>query len=255
MKKQSEDKKTLQLAESILHEYFTYEKFTPSQEKCIVNIMRRRDVMAILPTGAGKSLCFQIPALVFEGLTIVVTPLVSLMHDQVARLDMEGGTANRGGLRKSIPAEYIDSAKEDKKQVLIRAAQGKYKLLYVAPERLQSLRFIEFAKKAKIDFIAVDEAHCISMWGYDFRPLYLEIIRFVHCLERRPVIGAFTATATREVVDDIVRLLEMDSGTKKRGYCLVREGIKRENLIFSVKRVRGKKNKKNELINYLESHK
>lgn len=235
----------LQVAQEKLCEYFSYEKFTSAQEACIVDILSGRDVIALLPTGAGKTLCYQIPALCFEKLTIVVTPLVSLMHDQVAQMTIK---AKEHGLKRQISSAYIDSSLRNAKQVLIDAAEGRYKLLYVTPERLKDPVFLRFTKKVDIDFLAVDEAHCISMWGYDFRPAYLEIIKFIRCLGKRPVIGAFTATATRSVRDDIIRLLKLNIQKPVEG------GFQRENLIFSVQKVGSRGEKKARLKEYLSGH-
>lgn len=246
MKTRTNQKNILRTAESILHEYYTYENFTPNQEQCITALMSGRDAIALLPTGAGKSLCYQIPALYFEGLTIVVTPLLSLMHDQVAQATF---ASKEQGIRKKIPSAYIGSTQPKKNQILIDSARGKYKLLYVAPERLADPVFLRFTEKVQIDFIAVDEAHCISMCGYDFRPAYLDIIKFIRRLPKRPVTGAFTATATPAVTDDIVRLLKMSPKSE-----WIRGGFKRENLIFSVRNMSGGSAKKTFLINYLAAH-
>ena len=241
---------------NILHEYFTYTEFTKEQEQCIVDTMSGKDVVAILPTGAGKSLCFQIPALYFKGITIVITPLVSLMHDQVEQLSKDDSAKNNtGGLKKSIPAEYIDSTRKGKKNILLAGASkdSSYKILYLSPERLQNPAFIRFAKKVSIDFIAIDEAHCISMWGYDFRPDYLKIIKFINGLDKRPVIGVYSATATPAVIDDTVRLLKLGSNRKK--YSFVQGNIERKNLSFSVRRVYDKGEKRKFLMEYLYNNK
>lgn len=239
-------------AEATLHEYFTYPGFKSGEQKrCILELMSGRDVLALLPTSAGKSLCYQIPALYFPGLTIVVTPLQALMHDQVGRL----GPADMGrGLRKPVPAEYIDSTRADREQIMRSAAEGKYRLLYVAPERLMHPAFLRIAEKRSIDFIAVDEAHCLSMWGYDFRPAYLDILRFIRRLPKRPIIGAFTATATQAVKDDIVRLLQMDLGPGEPFRGLVEGGFERANLTFSVREFRRREHKKAALRDYLSAH-
>lgn len=245
MKNQKHERKELQTAREKLHEYFTYEKFTSCQETCITRLLSGRDTVALLPTGAGKTLCYQIPALCFEGLTLVVTPLVSLMHDQVAQMTAK---AKEHGLKKQIPSAYIDSTQSGTKQILIDSAGGTYKLLYVTPERLKDPVFLRFTKKVNIDFLAIDEAHCISMWGYDFRAAYLEIERFIRCLDRRPVIGAFTATATQSVRDDIIRLLKLNTDESVEG------GFKRENLTFSLGKVGSRGEKKKKLKEYLSGH-
>lgn len=245
MTNQKHERKELQTAREKLHEYFTCENFTSCQEACITRLLSGQDTVALLPTGAGKTLCYQIPALCFEGLTLVVTPLVSLMHDQVAQMTTK---AKEHGLKKQIPSVYIASTQSSTKQILIDSAGGKYKLLYVTPERLKDPVFLRFTKKANIDFLAIDEAHCISMWGYDFRAAYLEIVRFIRCLDKRPVIGAFTATATQSVQDDIIRLLKLNTGE------LVKGGFKRENLTFSLRKVGSRGEKKKKLKEYLSGH-
>lgn len=236
----------LQTARTKLQKYFKYSDFTEEQERCIKNILSGKDVLVLMPTGAGKSLCYQIPALCFQGLTIVVTPLLSLMQDQVERMTL---LEEERGLKQT--ANFLGSIQKSNRQVLIRAARGQYKLLYVSPERLENPVFLRFIKKVKIDFVAIDEAHCISMWGYDFRPRYLNIIRFIRRLKKRPVIGAFTATATHAITEDIIRLLRLD--LKKDG--LIKGGFRRDNLCFSIKKVKGNAEKKRELEKYLESHK
>lgn len=240
-------------AEAILQEYFVFPGFKSEEQRtCITELMSGHDVLALLPTSAGKSLCYQIPALYFQGLTIVVTPLQALMRDQVERLTSTEGT----GLRKPVPAGYIDSTQKFRSKILIDAAEGKYKLLYVSPERLQDPVFLRFAQKVPIDLIAVDEAHCISMWGYDFRPAYLDILRFVRTLPRRPVIGAFTATATQAVKEDIIRLLSLHlvrEGEVCRG--LIEGGFARANLTFSTERYRSVQGKRRGLLRALGRHK
>lgn len=240
----------LKAAEAKLHEYFIYEGFKSEEQKtCILELMSGRDVLALLPTSAGKSLCYQIPALYFPGLTIVVTPLQALMHDQVDRL----GPTDRG-LKKPVSAEYIDSTRADQTQILRSVSEGKYQLLYVAPERLMHPAFLQAVKKRSVDFIAVDEAHCLSMWGYDFRPAYLDLLRFIRRLPKRPVIGAFTATATQAVKADIIRLLQMDLGGKEPCRGLVEGSFERDNLIFSIREFRRRENKKAALLKYVAAH-
>lgn len=208
-------------ARAILNEYFTYGDFrSKEQEQCITELMSGNDVLALLPTSAGKSLCYQIPALYFEGLTIVVTPLQALMHDQVERLAPRDGDLGSANLKKRIPAEYIDSTRTDKEEILANTAEKKYKLLYVSPEQLMHPAFLRAVRNVSVDLVAVDEAHCLSMWGYDFRPAYLDVLRFLRQLPKRPVVGAFTATASRAVKEDIIRLLKLDLGAKE-----VRRGL------------------------------
>ncbi|MDD6990313.1 MAG: DNA helicase RecQ [Oscillospiraceae bacterium] len=205
----------------ILKKYFGYESFRPGQDELVESIISGRDTLGVMPTGAGKSLCYQIPALMMEGITIVVSPLISLMQDQVGALVQSG-----------IRAAYINSSLTmNQLYAVIRNAEaGVYKLIYVAPERLDSELFVNFARKANISMITVDEAHCISQWGQDFRPSYLNIPKFAASLPQRPVMTAFTATATQRVRDDIVRLLEL-----RDPFTLV-TGFDRKNLYFEVRR-------------------
>lgn len=205
----------------ILKKYFGYESFRPGQDQLVESIVSGRDTLGVMPTGAGKSLCYQIPALMMEGITIVISPLISLMQDQVGALVQSG-----------IRAAYINSSLTMNQlyAVIRNAEEGVYKLIYVAPERLDSELFMNFAQKAKISMITVDEAHCISQWGQDFRPSYLNIPKFAASLPRRPVMTAFTATATQRVRDDIVRLLEL-----RDPFTLV-TGFDRKNLYFEVRR-------------------
>ena len=178
----------------ILKQYFGYDTFREGQEEIIDHILAGEDVLAIMPTGAGKSLCYQVPALMLRGITIVVSPLISLMMDQVKALNEAG-----------VHAAYINSSLTENQiaKALEFAKQGRYKLIYVAPERLLTPRFLDFACHTEIDLLTVDEAHCISQWGQDFRPGYLKILEFINTLPRRPVVSAFTATATEKVKEDI----------------------------------------------------
>ncbi len=206
--------------EAALKEYFGFDGFRTGQEEVIDSLLAGRDAVGIMPTGAGKSLCFQIPSLIFEGVSLVISPLISLMKDQVGALRQSG-----------VAAAYLNSALTypQMRTVLKNAVAGKYSLLYVAPERLDTEDFTDFVRGASIPFIAVDEAHCVSQWGQDFRPSYLKIGEFVHSLPRRPVLGAFTATATPQVRDDIVRLLDL------REPCVVTTGFDRKNLYFETR--------------------
>ena len=183
-----------------LRQVFGHSAFRPGQEALIDAVMQGRDALGIMPTGAGKSACFQIPALTREGVTLVISPLISLMKDQVAALKQAG-----------VPAAYINSALTPGQcsLALQRAAEGQYKIIYVAPERLMTAGFRRFARQCPPALIAVDEAHCVSHWGQDFRPSYLNIPQFIDTLDKRPPLCAFTATATRQVRDDIVRLLRL----------------------------------------------
>lgn len=211
---------------NILKQYFGYSSFREGQESIITNIMQGNDTLGIMPTGGGKSICFQLPALLFPGLTLVISPLISLMKDQVDTLKSIG-----------IPVAFINSSlSQGEVAGRIRdASMGKYKILYVAPERLESGIFRAITGAMDISLIAVDEAHCISQWGHDFRPSYRNIAPFIQSLPSRPVVAAFTATATEEVNGDIVDLLGMKASSV---YVL---GFNRKNLYFNVVRGHDKK--------------
>lgn len=202
-----------------LKNYFGYDSFREGQEELVDSILAGRDTLGIMPTGAGKSLCYQIPALMGEGITLVISPLISLMKDQVAALNQAG-----------IHAAYLNSSLTAAQyyKALAFAREGRYPIIYVAPERLVTAEFLDFALRADIAMVAVDEAHCVSQWGQDFRPSYLKIVEFVRKLPRRPVISAFTATATKEVRDDIIDILELREPT------VVTTGFDRPNLYFGV---------------------
>ena len=203
-----------------LKTYFGYDTFRPGQEEVVDALLDHRDALAVMPTGAGKSVCYQIPALVLPGITLVISPLVSLMRDQVTQLVQMG-----------VPAAFLNSSLTFKQYLLAldRAKAGRYKIIYVAPERLETDGFRAFAESADISLVAVDEAHCISQWGQDFRPSYLNIPAFVNSLKHRPAVGAFTATATPDVKADILKLLELDAPLQ------VTTGFDRENLYFEVR--------------------
>ena len=188
--------------EPVLTSWFGHDTFRPGQKEIIDTILSGRDCLAILPTGAGKSICFQIPALMQTGVTYVVSPLISLMEDQVEHLRQQG-----------IPAVCINSgmSKHTYNEVLYDVGRGVYKLLYLSPERLQNEFFIRFARKNPPDFVVVDEAHCVSQWGHDFRPAYLKITGFVQALPKRPLYAAFTATATPRVRQDMIECLGLNS--------------------------------------------
>ena len=205
----------------VLERFFGYRSFRRGQEEVVDSLMSGRDALAIMPTGAGKSLCYQAPALMLDGVTLVVTPLISLMKDQVNALTAQG-----------VKAAYLNSSLNDAQfdKALHNMANGMYKIIYVAPERLKSPRFIRAAKSVRIPLVAVDEAHCVSQWGQDFRPSYLNIAEFIAELSERPTIGAFTATATTEVKRDIVRILGLQTSLE------VTTGFDRPNLFFSVLR-------------------
>ena len=205
--------------------YFGHSQFRQGQEALINAILSGRDVRGIMPTGGGKSLCYQIPALVLEGVTVVISPLISLMKDQVAALSEAG-----------IQAAYLNSTLTPQQMQLVyqRTREGAYQLLYVAPERLDTAEFSALVEQISVPLVAVDEAHCISQWGQDFRPSYLNIAAFVQHLPRRPVVAAFTATATGEVQADIVRLLELREPLR------MVTGFDRPNLFFDVRRPKQK---------------
>lgn len=205
----------------VLKNYFGYVTFREGQEELIDNILAGNDVVGIMPTGAGKSICFQAPALIFEGITLVISPLISLMKDQVESLIVNG-----------VPAAFINSTLSNNQtiRVIEYAKQGKYKIIYVAPERLDTAAFVEFAQNEKIAMIAVDEAHCVSQWGQNFRPSYLKISEFIESLPKRPIISAFTATATSEITQDIIDLLGLQNPF------VISTGFDRENLYFEVQK-------------------
>ena len=208
---------------TVLKHHFGYASFRGGQERLIDAVLDGRDVLGIMPTGGGKSLCYQIPALLLPGMTVVVSPLISLMKDQVMALKNAG-----------VAAAYVNSSLtgEQLARVYDNIRRGVYKLLYIAPERLQSDGFAELARRLPIALLAVDEAHCISQWGNDFRPSYLRIADFIRGLPTRPVVAAFTATATEQVRRDIEEKLEM------RAPLRVVTGFDRPNLRFEVLRPR-----------------
>ena len=181
-----------------LQKYFGYDSFREGQEGLIDSILSGKDTFGIMPTGAGKSICYQLPAIMMDGITLVITPLISLMKDQVYSLKQAG-----------IRGAYFNSSLTYRQylKALEYAKQGTYKIIYVAPERLSNEEFLDFAKHVKISMVAVDEAHCVSQWGQDFRPSYLRILDFIEQLDERPVVSAFTATATAQVRDDVVQIL------------------------------------------------
>jgi len=206
-------------AQELLASYFGYSSFRRGQDETIKNVLDGKDTVCIMPTGGGKSICYQIPALVFEGTTLVISPLISLMKDQVDTLVQNG-----------ISATYINSSISiaEANQRIQLAKQGHYKLLYVAPERLDSMEFVDQLIDMKIPMIAIDEAHCISQWGHDFRPSYLHIHRILDYLPEKPLILALTATATPQVRDDICNTLEINQENT------IMTTFERENLSFSV---------------------
>jgi len=225
----------IQDAKVLLKKYYGYDSFREGQEKVISSILEGRDTLAVMPTGAGKSICYQIPALLMKGITLVVSPLISLMKDQVDALDDIG-----------VNSTYINSSLEQHvvQERILMAVSGHVKLLYVAPERLESEYFCNLLKTLNISMIAIDECHCVSQWGHDFRPSYRSIAPLIEKLGGRPVVSAFTATATAEVREDVVRLL----GLKEPK--VYSTGFDRKNLFFSV--IRGE-NKKDYLMKHLQS--
>lgn len=222
-----------------LKQYFGYDSLRTGQEELINAILEGRDVLGIMPTGAGKSLCYQLPALMLNGITLVISPLISLMSDQVKALNQAG-----------VHAAYINSSLTENqiRMALSYASQGRYKIIYVAPERLNTPRFLDFACTADISMLTVDEAHCISQWGQDFRPSYLEIAGFLARLPRRPIVSAFTATATERVKNDIVASLGLNNPVT------MVTGFDRHNLFFRVVTRKGGRQKDNSIINYVKKH-
>lgn len=221
----------------ILKQYFGYDEFRDGQEVLINSILSGKDTLGVMPTGAGKSLCFQIPALMMEGITLVISPLISLMKDQVEALNQVG-----------IHAAFLNSSLSTSQyyKALEYARAGRYPIIYVAPERLVTEEFLDFALHTKISMVAVDEAHCVSQWGQDFRPSYLKIVEFVDRLPVRPVVSTFTATATQTVREDIVDILQLQDPT------VLTTGFDRPNLYFGVL---SPKDKYGAVTNYLEQHK
>ena len=222
----------------VLKTYFGYDSFRKGQENVIDGLLAGKDVVAIMPTGAGKSLCYQVPALLFSGITLVISPLISLMQDQVKSLNEAG-----------VHAAYINSSLTETQisKALALAARGTYQIIYVAPERLESAAFMHFVSQVKISMVTVDEAHCISQWGQDFRPGYLKIVEFIESLPERPVVSAFTATATEEVKEDIACILKLKNPE------IIVTGFDRENLYYSVEHIAGKR-KDVFVMDYLKKH-
>lgn len=208
-----------------LKTYFGYDEFKEGQEQIVKGVLNGRDVLGIMPTGGGKSLCYQLPALLLDGITIVVSPLISLMKDQVDAL-------SEIGISGAFINSTIDPQELDYRLQEIR--EGKYKIIYVAPERLNAPSFIELVRDINVSMVAIDEAHCISQWGHDFRPSYVEIPRFINSIKNRPIIGAYTATATKEVVAEIKELI----GLRNPVESLI--GFDRPNLFYQVSKVSDK---------------
>lgn len=219
----------------ILAEKFGFTSFRKGQEEIIQKVLNKENVLGIMPTGGGKSICYQLPALLFDGLTLVISPLISLMKDQVDSLNEMG-----------IPATFINSSLSyvEINKRLNRAQNKKVKLLYVAPERLESEEFLHLLEEIQIDLLAVDEAHCISQWGHDFRPSYLKLNEMIQFLKQKPTVVALTATATQQVAQDISDLLTISKSNQ------INTGFARENLSFQVV----KEQKDSYLIAYLKTN-
>ncbi|MGD9154642.1 MAG: DNA helicase RecQ [Bacillota bacterium] len=226
----------LQEAEKLLRKYYGYPSFREGQARIVQSVLAGNDTFAVMPTGAGKSICYQIPALMLQGITIVISPLISLMKDQVDALNNLG-----------IAATFINSSIgiRETRTRLQRTRDGEYRLLYVAPERLEAEAFLELVAALPIAMVAIDEAHCVSQWGHDFRPSYRQIGPFIKRLAQRPVVTAFTATATDEVKQDIIKLLGLQDPH------LFITGFDRPNLSYTV--ARGE-NKMNFILQYLADH-
>ncbi|MEG1640505.1 MAG: DNA helicase RecQ [Ruthenibacterium sp.] len=220
----------------ILKQYFGYETFREGQALLVESILRGQDVIGIMPTGAGKSLCFQVPALLLSGVTLVISPLISLMKDQVTSLCQAG-----------VPAAYLNGSLSfaQYRKALANLINGQYKIIYVAPERLLNQDFFDAVTQLQISLLAVDEAHCISQWGQDFRPSYTQIPQFIARLPQRPVLAAFTATATDKVKNDIIKQLELHDYTEQIS------GFDRKNLYFEVQQPR---DKQAALLKILQKH-
>lgn len=226
----------MEKALKMLQHYFGYSQFRAGQKEVITSLVSGKDTVAIMPTGAGKSLAYQIPALLFKGVTLVISPLISLMKDQVDALQEYG-----------VPATFINSSLS-LRETLSRIEQtkrGEYKLLYIAPERLETESFLDLLKTLEVSFLAVDEAHCVSQWGHDFRPSYIRIGQFLQQLQVRPLVGAFTATATEEVKKDIISQLKLDNPQ------VFVTGFDRPNLTFTT--LRGE-NRRAFLLDYVSAH-
>ncbi|CUQ06949.1 ATP-dependent DNA helicase RecQ [Clostridium baratii] len=221
---------------NVLKSYFGYSSFRKGQEEIINEIINKKDVVAIMPTGGGKSICYQVPALILDGITIVISPLISLMKDQVDGLNSMG-----------INSAYINSSLSNLEinDILLKVKNEDIKILYIAPERLESMEFLNTISNAKVALIAVDEAHCVSQWGHDFRSSYRRISKFINILTERPIVSAFTATATKEVREDIVKLLDLNYPK------VFISGFDRENLKIIIEKGI---NKKAYILNYINAN-
>jgi ATP-dependent DNA helicase RecQ len=227
----------LDRALDILKKYYGYSSFRGQQEEIIREILSGNDVLTIMPTGGGKSICYQIPAIILDGITVVISPLISLMKDQVDNINNLG-----------IKSAYINSSlsEDEIREILKNVANKEIKILYIAPERLESLEFLSLITTVDIAQVAIDEAHCVSQWGHDFRSSYRRIGRFISLLVKRPIITAFTATATQEVREDIIKLLELNNPK------VFISGFDRENLKIVIEKG---VNKKYYLLDYLDKNK
>lgn len=221
----------------VLKKYYGYSSFREGQENIINEILKGNDVLTIMPTGGGKSICYQVPALLLEGITIVISPLISLMKDQVDNINNLG-----------INSAYINSSLSNIEinNILDAAAKNEIKILYVAPERLESQAFMELISSINVSMVAVDEAHCVSQWGHDFRSSYRRIANIISILRNRPIVAAFTATATSEVRDDIVKLLKLENPK------VFISGFDRKNLKIIIEKG---VNKKNYILDYINNNK
>lgn len=225
----------LQRALEQLRRYFGYNSFKMGQQPLIEGILHRKDVLGVMPTGAGKSICYQLPAAILDGITLVISPLISLMKDQVDALNQTG--IPTAVINSTLSVRELNDTMED-------LAAGRYKVVYIAPERLESERFIRLVEQLTIPLVAVDEAHCVSQWGHDFRPSYMGIARLLKHIHPRPVVAAFTATATDKVKQDIIQHLKMDHPVQ------ITTGYARDNLSFSV--IKGI-DKKRFFVDYVKS--
>lgn len=226
------------MIEDHLKKYFNFSRFRPGQKEIVESIIRGNDIVALMPTGGGKSLCYQLPAILSDKLTVVISPLIALMKDQVDNLNARG--INASFINSSIKASEIEKRIKEIKE-------GKIKILYIAPERLANKGFVEIFKEFDIYLLAIDEAHCVSQWGHDFRPDYLAIREHIGKLKNRPIVAAFTATATPEVKDDIIKRLEL-----KNPEVFIR-GFNRPNMKFFVKENLSKKERRNEAMRIAKS--
>ena len=222
---------------NVLKQYYGYSSFREGQEEIIRQILSGEDVLTIMPTGGGKSICYQVPAILLEGITIVISPLISLMKDQVDNINNLG-----------IKSAYINSSLSNFEinNILDEAARSEIKILYVAPERLESQNFLELISSINVSMIAIDEAHCVSQWGHDFRSSYRKISRVISLLKNRPIVAAFTATATSEVRSDIINLLELNNPK------IFISGFDRKNLKIIIEKG---VNKKNYILDYINNNK